>query len=58
MNKRNDKRIQQLCSLIVAEQDRKKFQNLLQELNQILGSEAENLRDENPSSSASGQRSA
>ncbi len=57
MNKVDDRRIQELCSLIVAERDRKKFQKLVKELNQVLSSKTERLRNGNPGSQASGQRS-
>jgi hypothetical protein len=38
MNKAESDRIHELCSLIAVEQDHKKFQGLVEELNRILAS--------------------
>ena len=44
MNKDQRDRILELCSLIIVEQDRKKFQALVEELNVILAAKNERLK--------------
>jgi hypothetical protein len=44
MNKTESDRIHALCSLIAAEQDREKFQALVEELNRILSAHDERLQ--------------
>jgi hypothetical protein len=43
MNKSDDDRIHELCSLIAVEQDRKRFLELVQELNRILSATEQRL---------------
>jgi hypothetical protein len=43
MNKTESDRIHELCSLIAVEQDRQKFQALVEELNQVLSANHERL---------------
>lgn len=45
MNKTESDRIHQLCSLIAVEQNHKKFQTLVEELNRILSAKDEGLQD-------------
>ncbi|MGD0567104.1 MAG: hypothetical protein ABSA78_01765 [Candidatus Sulfotelmatobacter sp.] len=44
MNKIESDRIHELCSLIAVEQDRQKFQALVEELNNVLGANDERLQ--------------
>jgi hypothetical protein len=46
MNKIESDRIHELCSLIAVEQDRQKFQVLVEELNNILNANHERLQRE------------
>jgi len=48
MDKNNSDRIQQLCSLIAAENDHQKFLALVEELNRILSGRNAPLDSENP----------
>jgi hypothetical protein len=47
MNKTDSDRIHELCSLIALEQDRRKFLELCEELNRILGAKRERLQNNN-----------
>jgi hypothetical protein len=44
MNKTESDRIHELCSLIAVEQDRQKFQTLVEELNRVLSASHERLQ--------------
>jgi hypothetical protein len=55
MNKADSERIHELCSLIAEEQDRKKFTELCQELNRILGTKERRLEEGQPGGQAAGQ---
>lgn len=48
MNKAEQDRIHELCSLIAVEQDRHRFLELVKELSSILGAKEERLRDDKP----------
>jgi hypothetical protein len=48
MNKANSDRIHELCSLIAVEQNRRKFLNLVEELNRILAAKEERLQKQEP----------
>jgi hypothetical protein len=48
MNKADDQRIHELCSLIEFEQDRTKFLKLVTELNRILSEKEQRLQGEKP----------
>lgn len=50
MNKADNDRIHELCSLIAVEQDRNKFLRLVEELNRILGAKDEQLQNKRPGS--------
>jgi hypothetical protein len=50
MNKDDNDRIYQLCSLIAAEQDRDKFLKLVEELNRLLGAKHDQLPNKKPGS--------
>jgi len=50
MNKADDDRIHELCSLIALEQNRCKFLELVSELNRILSDQEKRLRGEKPGS--------
>lgn len=45
MNKADSDRIHELCSLIAAEKDRRKFLSFVEELNKILASKEERLQE-------------
>lgn len=44
MTERDSERIQELCSLIAVEQDRRKFMTLVEELNRILSNQEHRLK--------------
>jgi hypothetical protein len=48
MNKADDERVHQLCSLIALEQDRSKFLELVTELNRILSDQEKRFQGEKP----------
>ncbi len=48
MNKADNDRIHELCSLIASEQERRKFLELVKELNQILSAKEERLQADEP----------
>ena len=48
MNKPDSDRIHELCSLIAVEQNHKKFQALVEELNRILSNKDERLQEQKP----------
>jgi len=48
MTSPENNRIHELCSLIVVEEDRQKFQKLCEELNRILSAKDERLQDNKP----------
>ena len=48
MNKADNERIHELCSLIASEQDRRKFFELVKELNRILRAKEERLQSNKP----------
>jgi hypothetical protein len=48
MNKADQNRIHELCSLIAVEQDRQRFLQLVKELNSILNAKEERLADGKP----------
>jgi hypothetical protein len=45
MNKAESDRIHELCSLIAVEQDHKRFQALIEELNRILSAKDQRLQE-------------